>query len=97
VSFLFGLFVAQLIDPVRIVLAGFSAYIICKALPKGRRFTALSIATVVVCAVMTVILTFMQVVAPSQERIAISLVVGLLSTGVIVAITAALISKRIQP
>jgi len=91
-SVLFALFVAQLLDPVRIILAFAATYWAFKTAGRGRRFTPLSIAILAVAALMSFLLSIMSSHVDAN-RAAISFVCGLFSTGVIVGIAALLYEK----
>ncbi|WP_247996987.1 hypothetical protein [Brucella tritici] len=92
---LLAVFVAQLIDPVRIILAIVATLWAFKTFEQHKRFTPLSIAIIAIAALMSFVLSLM-VPYTDANMAAISFVCGLFATGVLVGTAALVISRFIR-
>ncbi len=91
-SVLFSIFVAQIIDPVRIILAFAATFWAVTSSQQGKRFTPISIAIIGVAALMSFLLS-MMVPTTNGNMAAVSFVCGLFSTGVLVGVSALILLK----
>ncbi len=89
---LLAVFVAQLIDPVRIVLALAVTLWAFKTFEQRKRFTPLSIAIIAIAALMSFILSFMAS-HTNANTTAISFVCGLFSTGLLIGLAALIVGR----
>lgn len=90
---LFAIFVAQVLDPVRIVLALAASWWALQQAPRGKRFTPLSVIILGITALMSFLLSMMAITPPNPNMLAISFVVGLFSTGVLVGISVLILTR----
>lgn len=91
-SVLSAIFIAQLLDPVRVVLSFVATFWAIRSAPSGKRFTPLSLAIIGVTAVVSFFLSMMTAEA-NANMAATSFAIGLCSTGVLVGVSVLVLSN----
>ena len=92
-SVFLSILAAQLLDPLRIVLAIGAAWWALRQAPAGKRLLPLSVATFGLTALMSFVISQMETTPSDPNILLISFAAGLFSSAILIGLAAFIISK----